>query len=121
MMRVPRKAIGGRVREQRQALHLTQAELAERCELDTVYVSQVERGQKTLSLPALYRLAQALNVSPASLLDEKAVPGNEPLVLEVSGIVSKWNEKQRKALLKALRALAEISTASRSGCLHLTA
>lgn len=107
-MHVPRKAIGAKIREFRAALGLTQAELAERGELDTVYISQVERGQKVLSLPALYRIAEALNVKPGKLLDPEDTPDEDPLILEIRDVLKHWNDNQRQALLRALRALAEL-------------
>jgi transcriptional regulator with XRE-family HTH domain len=102
------KSIGERVSKQRRSLGLTQAQLAERADLETVYLSQVERGRKTLSLPALFRLAEALNVGPGWLLDGQEMLESDPLAGEVKRLLRGWTDKQRRALIKALRALTEI-------------
>lgn len=60
---------GGAVRFMRQGQDLTQEELADRCDVHVTYISQIERGQKNLSLYKVHRLALALGVSPADLFD----------------------------------------------------
>ena len=63
------EAIGHRVREQRAALKLTQAELADRCELHRTFLGSVERGERNLAMLSLRRIAKALRMKPAELLD----------------------------------------------------
>jgi transcriptional regulator with XRE-family HTH domain len=63
------RRFGGAVRSMRQGQDLTQEELADRCEVHVTYISQIERGQKNLSLYKVHRLAVALKVSPADLFD----------------------------------------------------
>jgi transcriptional regulator with XRE-family HTH domain len=58
---------GAAVRVLRNKHHLTQEELADRAEMHVTYVSQIERGLKNLSLFNIYRLARALDESPAKL------------------------------------------------------
>lgn len=47
---------------------LTQEALAEACDLHATYVSQLERGLKSPTLRVLFRLANAVGVSPGALL-----------------------------------------------------
>jgi transcriptional regulator with XRE-family HTH domain len=58
-------AIGQRVRKLRQALGVSQEELAERAGLHRNYVGSVERGERDIGITALGRLARALDVSLA--------------------------------------------------------
>ena len=44
-------------------------ELAHRIGLHFTFVSEVERGQRNLSLSSLLRLAQGLETNPADLVD----------------------------------------------------
>ncbi len=107
-MRVNTKEIGARIREQRRVLAFTQAELAERVGLDSIYISQIERGQRTMSIPALFRIADVLKVRPGFLLDgETKESKQDPLVLEVREVLARLNDKQIRAVIKALRALNE--------------
>ena len=53
---------------------LTQEELSDRCDFDQRYISQVETGQRNLTVLSLYELAQALGTTPVALVtpDEEA-------------------------------------------------
>lgn len=60
--------IGRNVRRFRLAKGLTQEELSDRCDFDQRYISQIETGQRNLTVLSLYELAQALNTTPVALL-----------------------------------------------------
>jgi XRE family transcriptional regulator, regulator of sulfur utilization len=62
-----RKDIGANVRSFRKKAGLSQERLAEKAELHPVYISQVERGQKAVSVEALWKLSRALHVSLSAL------------------------------------------------------
>ena len=50
---------------------LSQEELALRADLHRTYVGGVERGERNISLLNLLRIARALGVSPADLLEDE--------------------------------------------------
>ena len=62
------KEIGRNIRRYRAKRGLTQERLAELADFSEGYVRQLEIGMKTLSLPALFRIAEALGTSAQSLL-----------------------------------------------------
>ena len=53
----------------RKARCMTQIELAEQLEISSNYLSQIERGARTLSLDILLKVARVLGVDEKSLLD----------------------------------------------------
>ncbi len=63
-------AFGQRVREVRHAKGLTQEVLAEAAGLHPTFISNVERGYRTPTVPTLLRLAKGLAVPPSVLIDE---------------------------------------------------
>ncbi len=63
-------AFGQNVRKQRDARHFTQEVLAERAELDRTYISDIERGRRNLGIENVVRLAKALGISPAKLMED---------------------------------------------------
>lgn len=68
-------AFGAAVRTRREALSLTQEQLAELAELHTNYVSSVERGERNIGLHNVARLAYALDMPVSALtscLDARA-------------------------------------------------
>ncbi|HEV7403991.1 MAG TPA: helix-turn-helix transcriptional regulator [Chthoniobacteraceae bacterium] len=58
-----RLIVGGAIREVRKAAGLSQEKLAEKADLHHNYIGEVERGEKTISVEALLRIAGALKVS----------------------------------------------------------
>ena len=64
------KAIGEVVRTKRHALGLTLKDLGRRADLSVSQLSQVERGEGSASVSALYRLAVALGVPMKELFGE---------------------------------------------------
>jgi len=66
------KLFGRKVRDLRQKLGISQEKLAERCGLHRTYVGGIERGERNPSLMNIGRIAKALGVSPASLLEREA-------------------------------------------------
>ena len=61
--------IGNKIRERRRKFHITQAELAEICDISTVYMSRIENGSANPSLDILLNLAAALNTTRFFLTD----------------------------------------------------
>ncbi len=69
--------IGTRLRKFRYSLDLTQQRLGEKADLHYSYIGQVERGDKTPSLKALIKIADALNISVEELIREDRGEGEE--------------------------------------------
>jgi len=63
------KHFGERVRELRKLKELSQESLALACGLDRTYIGGVERGERNISLLNIYKIAEALGVSPKELFD----------------------------------------------------
>lgn len=62
-MRIDNKAIGQRIREEREKLGLSREDFAGIIELSDYYVGQLERGERQMSLPALVKIADCLHVT----------------------------------------------------------
>jgi transcriptional regulator with XRE-family HTH domain len=61
---------GERMRSRRKQLGMTQETLADMCGLHWTYLGQIERGRRNIGLLNIVRIANALRVSAATLLDE---------------------------------------------------
>ncbi len=62
------RTLGARVQSARKNLHWSQQELADRASLDRTYISMVEHGKQNLTLGAMMRIADALEVNLDTLL-----------------------------------------------------
>ena len=60
-------ALGRNVRQQREAKAFTQEKLAERANLDSTYISGIERGLRNPGIKNVARLAKALGLSTEEL------------------------------------------------------
>jgi len=58
------------VRRQRLALEMSQEELAEQAGVHRTYVGMIERREKNVTIYNIERLAKALRVKPAELLND---------------------------------------------------
>ncbi len=80
------KALGKRIREERQKLNFTQEQLAEKINVSTTYIGFVERGERSLTLGKLTLLANVLGVSIDYLLSDTITPSpssNEKLWIQL--------------------------------------
>ncbi len=64
-------SIGERLRKARQIEKLTIGEIASLCGLSRPYISQVETGKASPSIPSLGKIAGALNMPMASLFEDE--------------------------------------------------
>jgi transcriptional regulator with XRE-family HTH domain len=68
------RAVGLRVKVHRVRHGLTQEALAEAAGTDRTTVGHIERGQRAMTLTTLRRVAGALDVPAAALLDDASSP-----------------------------------------------
>jgi XRE family aerobic/anaerobic benzoate catabolism transcriptional regulator len=73
------ETLGERVRKRREALGLTQRQLAVRAELSLRFLAQLEAGEGNISLLRFAQLARALGLSASALLREAEGPDAEPI------------------------------------------
>ena len=66
--------IGKRLRKQRDSLHLTREQVAEMMDITPKFISDIERGEKSMALGTLYKFMQLYNMSADYILtgDEEA-------------------------------------------------
>ena len=65
-----RKYLGGGIRKYRKLAGLTQEKLAERIDINPVYMGQIERGYRVPTVDVLLRIARALKVHLRDIVSE---------------------------------------------------
>ena len=91
------------IREKRNSQNLTQEELAEKVNLSTGMIGQLERGETMPSVENLDAIILELGIDPRSLFGD-APPSNTELA-ELYMIASRMNPDQQHLLLKIARAI----------------
>ena len=65
-----RKLLGEGIRKYRRQARLTQEKLAERIDINPVYMGQIERGYRVPTVDVLLRIAKALKVQLRDIVNE---------------------------------------------------
>ena len=76
--------LGKRVKAQRAKLKLSQAMLAERCDISDIYISHIETGKAKPSLDVLFSIAEVLGVTLDALLIDSIYCSTERLSDEIA-------------------------------------
>lgn len=65
------------LRELRESKQISQEKLAEYCELDRTYISLLERGLRQPTITTIFKLAQALQITPSELITKVEIQLNQ--------------------------------------------
>lgn len=115
--KIDNKAIGQRIRTEREKLGLSREEFAEMVGLSDYYIGQLERGERQMSLPVLVNVSKCLHVSLDYLVFgityENAMSVNEPCSgngtynavknSEISSLLNKCSPKELELFIKIIK------------------
>lgn len=107
------KKMGRRIRNQREAIHMTRAQLAARLGVSGKFVADIEYGDKGVSIQTLYRLTQILNLSADYILagdraaGDAADPEIERIKENIMGPLSACSLEQLKCMEQISRYYVE--------------
>ena len=91
-------SLGGRIRTLRRALDLTQQSLADKVEVSRIYIQALESNRRLPSMKLLNRLAPALGVEVADLVQDLSSERPGRMQLEevlASGEVEVWYRSRK--------------------------
>ncbi|QUO23021.1 helix-turn-helix transcriptional regulator [Clostridiaceae bacterium Marseille-Q4143] len=71
MSSILREILAKNIRELRLSKQLSQEELADICGLHRTYISDIERGNRNVSIDNIEKIAKGLDVDPSILLEEQ--------------------------------------------------
>ncbi len=115
-------ALGKKIRELREELRMSQAQLSSQAGLSQGYLSQLENDEvQNPSAAVIFRLAQALNVDPRVLMDaagyDSGAGGSQAefsmtVDPELLRFLARFPREQQTYLLRLLRSLDQQEDAS---------
>ena len=100
------RGVGRAIRAARQHAEMSMRALAAKCGVSQPFLSEVERGMSTPSIATLYRIAEALDVSPTKLLPTSG-PGDVHVVRADQGRRVASSEKINSAIGRVIFADAD--------------
>lgn len=99
------RTIGRNIQKRRNALGITQEELAEAVGISTSYMGAVEQGKKLPKLKIFIEIANALHISSDTLLLGVLKIQNEIIASDLSKEMSQLPEQERNRILHVLEAM----------------
>lgn len=90
---IDRKSVGNRIKTGREQMSLTRDEFAEMIDLSTSFFTQIERGEKLMSVQTLVKIAIQLNLSLDYL-----IWGDSSIDVNKDSLISDINNASKKEL-----------------------
>jgi len=100
-------AIGSRIKTAREQAHLTQEDLAAVVDLSPNHISVLERGIKQPKLETLVAIANALNVSADTLLQDVVNRSTENITNALATKIMELPDKDKSRIMNAIQALID--------------
>ena len=99
------KRLGKRIREERQRLNLTQAQLAEDIDISDTYMGAIERGERSLTLDTLVKLVNRLGVSVDYMLSDSVIDSNANIINQFLQITDCQPLERKQMAINVLRTI----------------
>ena len=97
--------LGKRIREERLRLHLTQARLAEDIDISDTYMGAIERGERSLTLDTLVRLANRLGVTIDYMLADSVPNTDANIMNQFKQIMDQQPTERKQMAIDVLRTI----------------
>lgn len=98
-------ALGTRIKNKRLELNLTQEQLAETVDLSAVYIGQIERGERKMTIETLVKLANVLNSSIEELLKDSTTTNVNARLKELVNIAKKLDISDIDKVINVIKAM----------------
>ena len=99
--------IGNKIKEIRKKRGLTQAELAEKINVDPKYISRLETGNSTPSIPTIAKISETLDVEMFNFFIVETDKKKNQLIELISSKLPKANIKELNAIFEILNIMVE--------------
>ena len=107
-MEINYTSIGERIRYFRKAMHITQAVLGERAQVEPSNISHIERGATKVSFPTLVRIANVLQVSLDDLVCNSLEKNCHVSVKEIDALLLDCSDSELAAIAEMIKSTKSI-------------
>ncbi len=101
------KQIGIKIKEYRKKAKLTQAELAEKINVDSKYISRLETGTSIASISTIVKISDVLNVELSEIFTVETIKNKNKIIELINSKLLKINLKDLKSILEIVSCIAE--------------
>ena len=98
-----KEAVGERIQMQRNALHLTQEQLAERLDKSLRFITEIERGAVGMSIETLLSICEVLKTTPNDLILPREKQQSKSDMEWLVEALSSCSEHTRKTAVEIIR------------------
>ena len=98
-------ALGARIKNKRLEQNLTQEQLDEKVELSAVYIGQIERGERKMTIDTLVKLANSLNSSIEELLKDSTSSNVNARLNELVNIAKELDTSDIDKVIDVIKAM----------------
>ena len=98
-------ALGARIKNKRLEKNLTQEQLAEKVDLSAVYIGQIERGERKMTIQTLVKLANVLETSIEELLSDSTEGNLNAKLNEILEVAKKSDVSYLDKVINIIKAM----------------
>jgi transcriptional regulator with XRE-family HTH domain len=97
--------VGRRIRSLRKLRDFSQEQLAEKADISSKYLGEIERGRSNLTIDIMERLAAALEVSIVDFFESQHESNRAILKQEIQSLIKGANDKELKTIFRVLKSI----------------
>ena len=101
------KQLGIKIKEIRKLNNLTQAELAEKINVDSKYISRLETGTSIASISTLIKISKVLNVELSDIFTVESSQKKKKIIELINIKLNRINTKELKAVLDIISCMCD--------------
>lgn len=98
-------ALGIRVKNKRLENNMTQEQLAEAVDISAVYVGQIERGDRHMTIDTLVKIANVLQVSIEELLKDSTRENINARIGEIINLTKNLSDTEIDKIVNVIKAM----------------
>lgn len=99
--------VGRRIREVRESLHLSREKFCEKCDISASFLSDVERGKKSLTAKTIHKICAACGVSADYIILGHETGANKDAVIEMLNV---FDDSQMEHIKNILCEISRLNT-----------
>ena len=99
------KLLGKRIRSLRKKNGLSQEQLAERVNMSSKYLGEIERGQVNFSIDIAERISDTLDIELTDLFDYQHELNRKTLIKKINSLIQDANDENLQLIFRIIKSI----------------